>query len=761
MNKMDDDFLKRIRETFRIEAEEHLRILSAGLSEMEKKPPEKRAAELIENMFREVHSLKGAARSVDQKEIESVCHPFESLFAALKRKDIVLSPRLFDILLKAIDILTRLLSADGIVKTPAERQIQKDIINQLKKAAEESPSDTHGKEYPDFSGGPQTEEKVIVSETEKNEVSGVAESYEPAIAKVVRIPVSRLDPLLLRSEELLQTKISFDQRLNELKDVSVRVTGFKAQLSNYSIDVSETTKTIHDEYRDFAGNCLSEMENRLNELTHSIEKDQYAFNRLINDHLGEVKQILMLPVSSLVESFPAMVRDISHEQDKKVKFNITGVELEVDKRILEELKDPLLHLIRNSLDHGIGKPHERIKQNKPPSGTINLEFKARGSDMIEIILSDDGKGIDPENVLKAAVRSGVISAEAAENLTHDEIISLIFKSGVSTSSIITDISGRGLGLSIVSEKVEKLNGKVSVRTEKSKGTSFHILLPVTLATFRGILVKTGEYMFILPSVNVLRVLRTEPGEIKTVENHDTISFDKKVIPMVDLGNVLDLREPGNKTTELSPESSDQICIVVLTSGDDVVAFRVDDVLDERQVLVKSLGKLLARVKNISGATVLGSGNVVPVLYVPDLIKSSLSSQEKVRRPVTAGITPEKPTKILVAEDSVTARALLKNILETAGYQVTTSIDGADAFTKARMEGFDLIVSDVDMPRMNGFELTAKIRNDRKLGETPVVLVTALESREDRERGIEVGADAYIVKSSFDQTNLLGIIRKLI
>jgi two-component system, chemotaxis family, sensor kinase CheA len=316
----------------------------------------------------------------------------------------------------------------------------------------------------------------------------------------------------------------------------------------------------------------------------------------------------------------------------------------------------------------------------------------------------------------------------------------------------------------VQEKVLKLNGKIFVESEENAGTTFRIFLPMTLATFRGILVMLQEFIFILPTTNVERVMKVEKEEIKTVENHETIRIDDQIISVADLGEVLGLPEhkhADQRKIELRSANSNQIRIVVLVSGEDRIAYKVDDIVEEQQVLVKGLGKLLRRVRNISGATILGSGKVVPVLNIPDLMKSTVKTKGRKSEVSADELFVPKTGKILVAEDSITSRTLLKNILETAGYKVTTSVDGADAFTKARTGDFDIIVSDVDMPKMNGFELTTKIRSDKKLSEIPVVLITALESREDREHGIEVGADAYIIKSSFDQSNLLEIIKKLI
>jgi two-component system chemotaxis sensor kinase CheA len=763
MDKKDIEFQKRILATFRIEAEEHLHAISAGLSELEKTTSKKKIEEIIEVLFREVHSLKGAARSVDQKEIETMCQPMEGIFSALKRREIALSPMAFDLFYKTAEWLLKHVTTSGTEQTGAFRQTRTELILQLKEMAS-------GKAFTAMIQEPSAAEteqshpaqlEPIPKTGPEADLSGMSLRTQN---EMVRIPISKLDPLLLQAEEMIQSKIAVDQRTDELKGLCYELNEWKTEVQKWRSRRAVATAAIWNEWYDASEMRLNKVDSQLREITRSVERDQHGLDLLVNNHLEAMKQVLMLPVSSLVESFPVMVREISHEQNKEIDCIISGTDLEIDKRILEELKDPLIHLIRNSIDHGISKPQERVLQNKPVRGSITLAFAAKENGQVEITLSDDGKGIDKEHVLKAAIKSGILSNEAAGKLEPKEVLNLIYQSGVSTSSIITDISGRGLGLSIVHEKVIKLNGKISVESEANKGTTFRILLPLTLATFRGILVIVEEFMFIIPTMNVERVMKVEPGEIKTVENHETIWIDDQIISVVDLGEALGLSEhkhadPGKM--EPGSANSNQIRIVVLVSGEYRIAFKVDDLIDELQVLVKGLGKLLCRVKNVSGATILSSGKVVPVLYITDLMKSAVRIKGKKSEATAGEIFVPKTGKILVAEDSITARTLIKNILETAGYQVTTAVDGADAFTKARTGDFDIVVSDVDMPKMNGFELTAKIRSDKKLSEIPVVLVTALESRDDRERGIEVGADAYIIKSSFDQTNLLKIIKKLI
>jgi two-component system chemotaxis sensor kinase CheA len=282
------------------------------------------------------------------------------------------------------------------------------------------------------------------------------------------------------------------------------------------------------------------------------------------------------------------------------------------------------------------------------------------------------------------------------------------------------------------------------------------VLPITIATFRGTLVRLGRRFFVIPTRNVEQVRRVRRDQIRTVENRATIELNGRAVALAQLGEALEL-----PAESLGGETGGQVPILVLSSAEKRLAFGVDEVLSEQEVLEKPLGGLLSRVRNLSGVTILGTGELAPILNVADLLKSAVKVSLTGGKPVAAELEERVPGAILVAEDSITARTLLKNILEAAGYRVETAVDGLDAFGKFQGGGFDLVVSDVDMPRMNGFDLTEKIRRDRALGETPVVLVTALESREDRERGIEVGANAYIVKSSFDQSNLLETVKRFI
>jgi two-component system chemotaxis sensor kinase CheA len=482
---------------------------------------------------------------------------------------------------------------------------------------------------------------------------------------------------------------------------------------------------------------------------------------MINEHLDTVKDLLMLPISTIVEGFPLLVRDLARSQNKEIELIITGSSIEVDKRILEELKDPLIHIIRNCIDHGIKKQKSDIGHSESEKGKIVMKFSSLDGRNLGISISDNGSGIDVKKVLTAAIKEGIVSKEKGTTIDSAEIKNLIFKSGLSTSAMITDISGRGLGLAIVREKVKKLDGNVTVESEPDKGTVFHITLPLTLTTFRGVLVVCTKQLFFIPTNNVVRVIRENSKNIKTVENRDTILLADVVIPIVRLRDILRLTNNENNNEISIPDESNQFLQILVLENDGLqIGFVVEEILDEHQILVKKLGKQLVKVRNISGAAILGSGKVVPVINIKELMNSAVESG---RRSVSAKpkTQKEKVYKILVTEDSITSRTLIKEILETAGYIVETAVDGLDGFMKAKNGVFDLIVSDVDMPKMNGFELTTKIRNDSNLSEIPVVLVTALGSKEDKEHGIDVGASAYIVKSSFEKSNLLDVVKKLL
>ncbi|MEW6614368.1 MAG: hybrid sensor histidine kinase/response regulator [Thermodesulfobacteriota bacterium] len=763
MVKNDNDFLKKLLATFKIEAHEHINAMSSGLIELEKYPGFDRQVQITETVFREAHSLKGAARSVNITEIEAICQSLESVFSALKSQKIPVSVRLLDVLHHAVDNLKTLLTSIERERTADEKSRAAATV----KALQSILTDTTGSQESE-DRGQKTEDREPITAHRP-----LTPDHRSPTTDTVRISTSRLESLLLQIEELLSFKHATAHLVTELRGCNASLTEWEKEWNKLlpyvrMVRQSLEEKNCHDqgrtnshiarllEFLDWNQSHIMSLESRLDALTKTAKQDSHVLDGVVNNLLQDVRVASMLPLSSILEIFPKFARDLSRDQGKDVELVINGQEIEIDRRILEEMNAPFMHLVRNCIDHGIEKPEERKRKGKSPRGTVTVAISQTKSNSVGITISDDGTGIDVAKVREVALRRGIISQEEAERPDEQVALSLLYQSGVSTSPIITNISGRGLGLAIVQEKVERLGGTVSVETEHGVGTTFRLSLPLTLATFRGIVVRAGECLFVLPTTNIERVLSVNKEDIKAVENRETIQLDGQVLSLVRLTEVLEL-----SLQDTAADSANTLPVVVLASAEKRLAFSVDEIIDEQEVLVKSLGKQLSRVRNIIGASVLATGKVVPVLNVSDLMKSAVKVSAAPPRITVAKKAAFEMRSILVVEDSITARSLLKNILEAAGYNIKTAIDGIDAFTALKTERFDLVVSDVDMPRMNGFDLTAKVRADRKLAELPVVLVTALDSREHRERGIEVGANAYIVKSSFDQSNLLEVIRRLI
>ena len=769
MDTQDHAFVQRLRSTFEVEAREHIRAMSSGLIALEHATAAGQRLDIIEAIFREAHSLKGAARAVNLAEVEAICQALESVFAALKRQEIVVSTELYDTLHRALDSLGPLFTSPeaGLVVTAASR------ISAIMQRLESLPTAASA-EAREF----ETQDPALPFEPlPPPHVSGTP---SPALTETVRVSTAKLDTLLLQVEELLSAKLGARQQADELREISTILAAWQRERTKIHPVVAAMQQSLekagpeqaelsggwaqaanwmrqllgflawHDDY-------LKTFGSKLTTLTKSAEQDHQALGRMVDGLLEDLKKVSMQPFSSLLEVFPKLARDLARARGKEVEVVIHGGDVEIDRQILEEMKEPLIHIVRNCIDHGIEAPQERERKHKSRRGTVTVAISQKDGSKVELLVSDDGAGIDVTRVKAAAQKLGLIAQGEPNPLSAQEALSLIFQSGVSTSPTITDISGRGLGLAIVREKAEKLGGVTSVDTSPDVGTTFRIVLPLTIATFRGVLVQVAGHPFVLPLTQVERVMRVNEADLTTVESRETLQLNGQVVPLVRLEDALELprrNAPG--------ASMDHTPAVVLAAADRRIAFAVEAVLGEQEVLVKGLGPQLPRVRNIAGATVLGTGQVVPVLNVPDVLKSAVRAGAAAANPGMTAVESRRAGQktVLLVEDSVTTRMLLTNLLETAGYRVRTAVDGVDGLAQLPGGAVDIVVSDVDMPRMNGFDLTAHIRGDERFTAVPVVLVTTFASPADRERGMQVGANAYLVKSGFDQSDLLAVIQRL-
>ncbi len=742
----DEEFFSRLLATFRIEAGEHLEAMSSGLIQLKRLSPKAAGGDLVEVVFREAHSLKGAARAVNFQEIESACQAFENVFSAMKQDQEIISVALCELLLECVDEIGKWLGAE---------EARKPSVQALVERLENVSSNCRLMHQDGISEASQHDFTQLLPEVDPD---GESRSNTSG---TVRVSSERLKEVMHRAEEMVTSKQAGLKHIQDLRELDARFSEGKKRMEEVRLLVRRFVNKEKVEPKkveklmaslDAQKRLDKSVEGGIKEAIQSAEKEGRQLATKVDELLADVCEMLMMPFDSMSDGFQRFIREMARQQGKKIELSLLGGQIEIDKRILDELKDPILHLLRNSVDHGIEPPSVRKRKQKSPEGKIMLSLAQKGGGKVEIAVADDGSGIDRDKLVEAGHRLGLLRHEKNDGLEAGKVLSLVFHSGVSTSQMITDISGRGLGLAIVQEKVERLGGRVEVESILDSGTTFRLEVPLTLATFKGILVSVDGHHFIFPLHQVERVARVARSAIQTLENREAIEMDGQPVSLARLGAVLEL--PARSLV------GDPVPLIVLGRDSSRIAFVVDAIHGEQEIVVKPLGRQLARVKNINGACLLGSGEVVPVLNPQDLLKSAV---RQLSSSLLAAEKPEIPLvhKILVVEDSITARTLLKNILESVGYTVVTAVDGIDALNRIKTDSFDLVVSDVDMPRMNGFELTSQIRADSHLAELPVVLVTALGSSEHRERGNAVGASAYIVKSSFDQTGLLDVIGRLI
>jgi two-component system chemotaxis sensor kinase CheA len=487
-----------------------------------------------------------------------------------------------------------------------------------------------------------------------------------------------------------------------------------------------------------------------------VSAEAFHLDPVIDELQAKIKEIKMLPVSTIFEGFPRMVRDIASQQGKEVNLVISGEETELDKKVMEGIKTSLIHILRNCIDHGIEEPDVRVALGKPRYGTVKVSAFHEGDNVV-ITIEDDGRGIDIDQIKETALRKRLASSHDLEGMTEKEMLNIVFMNGYSTSPIVTDVSGRGMGLDIVRRDITNLKGRVILETQKNRETKFTLVLPLTIAIIQVLLVKVQNMLFALPVLSITESLKVNMEDVSTIEGRMAIPFREHIVPLVRLDEVLGLRPARDE----EGKAQKAMLVVIVTSLDRRVGFIVDEIVRDEEVFIKGLGKHLGKVKNVSGATIMATGEVVVVLDIEDLMTHSTLGP----RPVTGkGAAPEvkrKEKRILVVEDAFSTRELEKSILETHGYLVDTAVDGLDALDRMTTNKYDLIVSDIQMPRMDGFELCRTLKKNEGYRDIPFVMVTALQKEEDKRRGIEVGAAAYIVKSAFDQTNLLDTIERLV
>ena len=807
---------KELAQLFKAESAEHLARLDDGLLRLEKTPADQA---ILEEVFRESHSMKGAARMLGLSKIETAAHGLETILNTARKGETPLTPEVIERMTVVLGDLRKLVqealtgepagvsNADllGMLQAPgtnAEFGLHPQGVGREVPVAEATTStlrnaelniphsaigiqNSNGTPAPNLNAEsglmcvestPNSPDSALLNQqfelTNPHPESPIPQSEipnphstGPFRIETVRVETRKLDDLLTMVGELSVIEGRAQHRLLLMDALLEQWAVLERGRRNFRFLLrgAETEANAGEALRQMLhaeGEVLAQLGDRIKEARDAFYEDGARLETTVNTLEERVHAARLLPLSTVFALFPRMVRDLAKQQGKEVELVIEGGEISVDKRILEEMKDPLMHLLRNAIDHGIEPQPERERHGKPRGSTLRLLAMREGSSVL-LEVRDDGRGMDLEAIRQIALKRGLHDDVTLAAMTPAQLQQLIFLPGFSTSTFVTELSGRGVGLDVVRVNVERLKGDIRIESVLNHGTTMQVRLPLSLSTTRLLLAGVGGRLYGLPIEFVHTSRRVRKEDIFTLEGRPAFELDGQAVIAPRLADLLGL-SAGNQAAEVP----DQAVCIVIQVGEERLGLRVDELLDEEEVVAKPLGAPLLRVRNVTSLTILGSGEICAVLNPSDLMRSAHKMGAEMRsaelrmrsEPAKAAVLQ---STILLAEDSALVRAMEKRILEDAGYEVVATVDGMDALNALGNRPFAAVVSDINMPNMDGLTLAARIRQEPRYRDLPIILVSSLDSDEDKRRGLEAGANAYIPKPSFDQRVLLETLKRLI
>ena len=758
-------------ELFRLEAESQTTVLSAGvlaIEELEKSP------RTVESMMRAAHSLKGAARIVGLDPAVRVAHALEDVFVAAGKGTLRVQPRHADRLLAAIDFLGEIAKAadalepsgpwparaDAVVTELAALAVDASGPAEVPAASVPAPADEPRTEPPRPAPAAPSPPAAAAPPTPPAEPPPPTAVVRPAdqIDRVVRVSADSLTRLVgLAGESLVETRQlrPFVDSLVAVRSAEVdlgdAIAALDERLKAGDVPVPANVAAMLTTLRERADANLAAITRHVEDFESFARRNEDLSNRLHH----EVITSRMRPLADGIRGFPRLVRDIARTLGKQVRFEVRGEQEGVDRDILDKLEAPLSHLIRNSLDHGLESPEERAAAGKPPIGTIRLEARHRAG-MLQITLGDDGRGIDVEHLRAKAVARGLVARQVADQLTELELLEFLFLPGFSTKDHVTEISGRGVGLDVVQSMVKSVGGSVRVATQPGRQTTFMLQLPITMSVIRALLVQIGGEPYAFPLTRIDHILYCRSGDIRSVEGRQYFNRDGVSIGLVMAAQILEAQ---------APPPADPMPVVVISDRGQQFGMIVDSFIGERDLEVRPLDPRLGKVPDVNSASLLENGDPVLIVDVEDLVRSidnvlmgrRLSRVEFERMAEQA----RQRKRILVVDDSITVRELERQLLQARGFLVDVAVDGMDGWNAIRGTHYDLVVTDVDMPRMDGIGLVSLIKADPVRRDVPVVIVSYKDREEDRLRGLDAGANRYLTKSSFHDETFVDTIVDLV
>ena len=764
-------------ELFRLEVEAQATILTNGLLVLETQPE---SAQELEALMRAAHSVKGAARIVGLDAAVQLAHVMEDCFVAAQNKTITLEADQIDVLLRGVDLLQSLsqVSDTLLPDALAEKDAEIELIRAAIAAIQTPGANLIKREVaaPNSAPVPQPEPVTLAVSPPpvieapivqvRDRASALAPApIEPTVTaqdRVVRVSADNLNRMMgLAGESMIEAnwlqpfidslmllksrQLELSKSLEQLQQDAL----ISRSLNQEGIALLETARRKEQECRELTGDRLTELEGFVRRTANLSDR---LYREVVASH--------MRPFADGVQGFPRMIRDIARKLNKQVKLDIVGKSTAVDRDILKKLEAPLTHILRNAVDHGLELPEARLAVGKPAEGIIRLEAVHRGG-MLVIAIADDGKGIAPERLRQQVIDKNLATPEVAAKMTDTELMEFLFLPGFSLSKQVSELSGRGVGLDIAKSMAQEVGGTVRAISQPGLGTSFHFQLPLTLSVVRTLLVEISGEPYAFPLARIDKIVNLNKSEIAVAENRQYFTMEQKNIGLIPAHQVLDL--PPSALT------SDTLWVVIISDPSNTYGLVVDRCLGERELVVRPLDSRLGKVQDISAAALMGDGSLVLIVDVSDLVRSVnnlLNTGRLAKVGASEAIVGSSGSRsdgkrVLVVDDSITVREVERKLLQNRGYTVDVAVDGMEGWNAIRSQPYDLVISDIDMPRMNGIELIKLLKRHPRLNSIPVIVVSYRDRESDRIQGLEAGADYYLTKSSFHDDTLIEAVVDLI
>lgn len=705
--EQDDELYQELLETFAVELKEECDTLSCHLLDLEKADEQEQINLLLQKIFRIAHNIKGAAASVSIDSIVQAAHQLEDMFACFKTKSEKPTSEEIDSFLNIVDLML---------------------------SSFQEYSSGYGKNNEHSS--PLTKETSSSSDVKPEGNASTLDKAKEEDTTFIRVKSDSIQKANVKADEIFMCHMRMQSFMNNLyehkKTLEYRVNTFndkmnKEQFLNAIASAHQNIDSLQNEIKDIY-NSLSFQTTSLQELLRNMR---------------------LVPINLAFNNLSRVARDTAKNLGKKVDLEVVSNNLEIDKLILESLKDPLIHIIRNAIDHGIEKPNNRTAAGKSSTGNIKIiASNISGDILIEII--DDGAGVDPDVVKKRAVENGLVTKDIADELSDEEILDLIFMPGFSTKLNVTDISGRGVGMDVVRTNIEGIKGNVSLHSTIDEGTKISLKVPLTLATERGVMIESGANKYIIPSLLLKNIILVSSEKIRRVNSGEVFMMDDEPVTVFFLSEIL---QEGHVS-----DSDKEFHGIILQRGNRKIMILVDKVISEHDCVVKPLGHHFANFRLVSGGVISSKGEIVLMLNPSEIFNIAVTMGRKSR--VSSNKREDVKKKVLVVDDSITTRTLEVNVLNSNGFEAHGAVNGKDAWDKVNYTKYDLIITDIDMPIMNGFEFVNNLKSDKELAKIPIIMISSNDSDEIKDRGVSAGVDLYIVKKHFDSATLLDAINRV-